>query len=126
MQEEERLNGGIHATETIGWLAIEQGIATDGDTIIEGGRTADAFTHQVNSHGFAADFETSPTLLTKLDSYDGPDPGNSRIQSIDTNGFKAMIHEEQSWDPEQFHTTESLSYLAFGGSFGTVSGIEIS
>jgi hypothetical protein len=35
MQEEEALNSGSHASETIGWLAIDQGMATDGDTLPE-------------------------------------------------------------------------------------------
>ena len=35
MQEEEELNGGGHASETIGWLAIDQGSADDGDTLLE-------------------------------------------------------------------------------------------
>ena len=36
MQEEEARNKGKHLTEKVGWLAIEQGGATDGDTVIEG------------------------------------------------------------------------------------------
>jgi predicted esterase len=122
MQEEEKLNGGGHVTETIGWLAVETGAATDGDTIIEGGVTADKFTHQTKSQSFEASFESAPTLLTKLDSFDGADTANSRIKSVNANGFSAMISEEQSRDREWFHTTESLSYLALGGSSGMLNG----
>lgn len=122
MQEDEKLNGGGHVTETIGWLAVETGAATDGDTIIEGGVTADKFTHQTKSQSFEASFESAPTLLTKLDSFDGADTANSRIKSVNANGFSAMISEEQSRDREWFHTTESLSYLALGGSSGMLNG----
>ena len=45
MQEEESLNGGGHATETIGWFAIDSGTANDGDTILEGGITGNSFDH---------------------------------------------------------------------------------
>jgi len=120
MQEEETLNGGNHKSESIGWLAIEQGISTDGDTIIESGTTADAFTDQINSHTFGADFLSAPILLTKLASFDEPDTANSRIQSISADGFTAMVQEEQSLDDEIFHTTESLSYLALSGTSGTL------
>ena len=125
MQEEEKLNRGGHVTESIGFLAIEQGTATDGDTIIEGGVTADQFTHQAKRHSFETEFDSAPTLLTKLDSFDGDDNANSRIQSVDAAGFTAMVIEEQSRDSEMLHTTESLSYLALDGDSGTLSGIAV-
>ena len=56
MQEEEQLNSGSHVTETIGWVAIDQGVATDGDTIIEGGMTSDVFTDQTKAHTFEGSF----------------------------------------------------------------------
>ncbi|WP_156783706.1 hypothetical protein [Synechococcus sp. WH 7805] len=125
MQEEERLNGGGHVTESIGWLAIEQGSATDGDTIIEGGVTADRFTHKSATHSFDTSFSSTPTLLTKLDSFDGRDTANSRIRSVNANGFTALIAEEQSRDREIYHTTESISYLALGADSGFLTGVAI-
>ncbi len=44
MQEEEKLNNGGHAGETIGWLAIDQGSANDGDTLLQAATTADVIT----------------------------------------------------------------------------------
>ena len=41
--QEENLNGGAHATETLGWFAIDSGTANDGDTILEGGITGNSF-----------------------------------------------------------------------------------
>ena len=126
MQEEEKLNTGVHVTESIGWLAIERGAGTAGDTIIDAGVTADKFTHQTQFHWFGASFDGGPTLLAKLDSFDGADTANARIKSVTDSGFSAMISEEQSRDREWFHTTESLSYLALGGSSGVLNGIAVS
>ena len=123
LQEEEQLNNGGHVTETIGWVAIDQGVATDGDTIIEGGMTPDVFTQATKTHTFESSFDSAPTLLTKLSTFDGADPANSRIKSVDVNGFSAMVQEEQSRDREVVHTTESLAFLAFNGSSGIIEAI---
>ena len=54
MQEEQSLMGGSHATETIGWFAIDSGTANDGDTILEGGITGNTFDHDVSAGSFSA------------------------------------------------------------------------
>ena len=123
MQEEEQLNSGIHVTETIGWVAMDQGVATDGDTIIEGGVTPDVFTDQTKTHIFEDSFDSAPTLLTKLSTFDGADVANSRIQLVSSTEFSAMVQEEQSKDSELRHTTEMLAYLAFDGSSGTIEAV---
>lgn len=123
MQEEEKLNRGGHATESIGWIAIDQAVGNDGDTLIEGGVTPSKFTHNAQSHTFSATFDDTPTLLTKLDSFNGSDVANSRIKSVTANGFSALVQEEQSFDAEIGHTNESLSYLALGGSSGTIQAV---
>ncbi len=125
MQEEEKLNRGGHVTEKIGWVAMDQGVGNDGDTLIEGGVTADVFTDQVKSHSFDGSFDSTPTLLTKLESFDGGDVANSRIQSVTSTGFSALVQEEQSLDLEMVHTTESLSFIALGGSSGSVESLII-
>jgi hypothetical protein len=123
MQEEEKMNARGHKYETIGWVAIDQGVATDGDTIIEGGMTPDIFTDQTKTHTFDGSFVSVPTLLTKLSTFDGADTANSRIKSVSNTGFSAMVQEEQSKDSELGHTTESLSFLAFNGSSGIIEAI---
>ena len=76
VQKEEKLNSSTLTKESIGWLAIEQGTGTDGDTILEGGVTADIFNHRTKRHSFSTDFDTAPTLLTKLNKFVGPYSGN--------------------------------------------------
>ena len=122
MQEEENLNGGAHASETIGWLAIDSGSATDGITGLQAATTANSHTHTPASVSYSSDFSSPPSLLAKLDSFNGADPANLRINNTSASGFTARVHEEQSSDSELIHTTESLSYLALEDTSGSLIG----
>ena len=122
MQEEEKLNSGGHVTETIGWLAIDSGSATDGITGLQAATTGNSYTHTPKAVSYSSAFSSAPSLLAKLNSFDGADSANLRISSPSTSGFTARVHEEQSKDSELLHTTESLSYLALEGSSGALVG----
>ena len=76
MQEEEKLNGGGHIKETLGWFAIDSGTANDGDTILEGGITGNSFNHVASAESFSASFTDTPALIAKLGSYRGADPAS--------------------------------------------------
>ena len=88
MQEEENLNDGMHATETIGWFAIDSGTANDGDTILEGGITGNSFDHNVSAGSFSASFSSTPALIAKLGSYVGADPASLRTTEISSGDLK--------------------------------------
>ena len=122
MQEEQSLNDGGHATETIGWFAIESGTANDGDTILEGGITGNTFNHDVSAGSFSASFSSTPSLIAKLGSYGGADPAHLRTTEISTTGFKSFVAEEQSADAELEHIAESINFLALDSSSGVLSG----
>ena len=126
MQEEQSLNGGAHATETIGWFAIDSGTENDGDTILEGGITGNSFNHDPSAGSFSASFNDAPALIAKLGSYRGGDPASLRTTEISTSGFKALVHEEQSADKEKKHIKESIHFLALDSSFGALEGDEYS
>ena len=125
MQEEENLNGGIHASETIGWLAIDSGSATDGITSLQAATTGNSYTHTPKAVSYSSAFSSAPSLLAKLDSFNGADTANLRISNLSASGFTARIHEEQSNDSEIDHTTESLAYLALEGSSGSLIGTAV-
>ena len=126
MQEEEKLNGGAHATETLGWFAIDSGTANDGDTILEGGITGNSFNHVASAESFNASFTDTPALIAKLGSYRGADPASLRTTEISSDEFKAFVAEEQSFDGELSHITESINFLAMDSSSGSLDGIEYS
>ena len=122
MQEEQSLMGGSHATETIGWFAIDSGAANDGDTILEGGITGNTFDHGGSTGSFSASFTDAPSLIAKLGSYRGGDPAHLRTTEISSSGFKAFVAEEQSADAELGHIAESINFLALNSSSGSLDG----
>ena len=122
MQEEQSLMGGSHATETIGWFAIDSGAANDGDTILEGGITGNTFDHGGAAGSFSASFTDAPSLIAKLGSYRGGDPAHLRTTEISSSGFKAFVAEEQSADKELGHIAESINFLALNSSSGSLDG----
>ena len=123
MQEEEALNDGAHVSETIGWLAIDQGSANDGDTFLQAAITADHITHNTTGVSFAQSFAAAPALIAKLSSFDGADPANLRFTDLTNTGFSAIAAEEQSRDAELQHLTEQASYLALEGTAGTIEAL---
>ena len=118
LQEEEARNGGSHAVETIGWLAIDQGVANNGDTLLEGGTTGRAYTHSRSTVSFSQEFDSTPSVIAKLGSYYGADTANLRLDRITNSGFGVRVYEEKSLDSEINHTTESISFLALEGDSG--------
>ena len=125
MQEEEALNKAGHVRETIGWLAIEQGTATDGDTLLQGGTTIRNHNHNRSEVLLKPEFDTPPSLIAKLGSSYGLDTANVRVEDITSNSFGISIQEEQSLDDEIIHTNESISFLALEGKSGVLRGFEV-
>ncbi len=125
MQEEESLNSGSHASETIGWLAIDAGVADDGDTLLQAATTADVITHNPTGVSFSQSFAAAPALIAKLSSFDGADSANLRFSSLTGSGFTALAAEEQSLDTELNHTTERASYLALEGVSGMIEAFAV-
>ncbi|PSN19036.1 hypothetical protein C7271_09395 [filamentous cyanobacterium CCP5] len=125
MEEEEALNRGGHVGETIGWLAIDQGTASDGDTLLQGGTTSRSFDHDRSTVNLAANFEAAPSLIAKLGSYYGSDTANLRLDSITKTSFGVRVQEEQSLDGELSHTNESIAFVALQGKAGVLSGLAV-
>ncbi len=121
MQEEEARNNGGHATETIGWLAIDQGAAENGDILLQGGTTGRAHNHSRSTVSFSEEFDSTPSVIAKLGSYYGPNTANIRLDSITSTEFGVSVQEEQSLDSEIWHTTESISFLVLEDESGFLS-----
>ncbi|MEM9220373.1 MAG: CAP domain-containing protein [Cyanobacteria bacterium P01_F01_bin.150] len=123
MQEEEKLNSSGHMREGIGWFAIDQGTADDGDTLLEGNTTGRQYTHARSNVQFNTGFESTPSVIAKLGSFYGSDTANLRLDGMTRNGFGVRVYEEQSLDSEMLHTSESVSFLALEGQSGSLTGI---
>ncbi|MEM9008448.1 MAG: choice-of-anchor Q domain-containing protein [Cyanobacteria bacterium P01_F01_bin.86] len=125
MQEEEALNKGGHVTESLGWLAIDQGKANDGDTLLQGGTTGRSYDHNSSKVNFASGFDAAPSLIAKLGSFYGGDTANVRVDDITRQSFGVSVYEDKSLDSEINHTSESVSFLALEGKSGFLSGVAV-
>ena len=123
MQEEEALNSGGHTDESIGWLAIEQGSASDGDTLLQAATTGQNHNDNRSTVTFEESFEAAPSVMAKLSSFAGGDTANLRLDDITATSFGVGIHEEQSFDQELSHTNESVAFLALEGKSGVLTGV---
>ncbi|MEM9005052.1 MAG: DUF5060 domain-containing protein [Cyanobacteria bacterium P01_F01_bin.86] len=122
MQEEEALNKGTHVNETVGWLAIDQGIANDGDTLLQAETTGKSYTDDRATVNFEKDFDTAPSVIAKLGSFAGGDTANLRLDDITTTSFGVGVHEEKSLDDELNHINEAVSFIALEGKSGVLTG----
>jgi hypothetical protein len=123
MSELEAYNGGSHGTETLGWIAIEQGSGSWDGLLYEAGDT----TRQVSDGGYDLTFdnsyETTPGVLGSLSSYYGPDPAMLQIDDLLSDGVTLIAEEDTSKDAEIAHVVETADYFVMDGS-GLLSGTQ--
>jgi hypothetical protein len=120
MQEQERdQRRGSHATESIGWIAIEEGDHTQAHRLLST-TTARAITHQATQIQFHQSFESQPLILAKMGSSFGGDSSNVNISQISTSGITVQIAEETSKDQETRHIRESINIMALSDLSGTL------
>ncbi len=111
------VNGGTHATETVGWIAIEAG---DG-TLLSTGLTGDGVNHNTanitHNGGFA-----NTVFIAQMQTRDGGDPATVRGVSFDGTNASLFIEEEASADAETNHTGENVGYLVLPTGVITTPG----
>lgn len=123
MQEEEALNSGGHAEETLGWIAIEQGTGTvDGFTWLAD--QADGVTDADTTIAFGTDLSATANVVAGLGGFSGVDPTWGRGAGFSSTSFTVHSLEDQSLDSEQTHVGEKVDYLAFSSS-GTLEGYDL-
>ena len=69
-------------------------------------------TDQTKTITYPSSYTETPFLFTKMSSYRGRDPDNTRIVSNSSTEFRVNIHEDRSRDQEVRHTRETISYVA--------------
>ncbi|HIL29699.1 MAG TPA: type I secretion C-terminal target domain-containing protein [Micavibrio sp.] len=109
MQEEEA-NSSSHATEDIGWIAIESG-GSVGSGILAG-TTGDNVTHSTSTINFGGTFAAAPIFLADMQTLDGGDTAvTAGATSVTTTQAQVYIDEEESNDTETNHTNENVGYI---------------
>ncbi len=117
---EQELTDAVHATEDIGWIAIEGGGSAAAGIVA--GTTGTNVTHDVSSVGFGGTFGGAPIVIADMQATDGADPANTAGRGINSSGFNVFIDEEESSDAEINHASENIGYFAVESGVYTVAG----
>ncbi|MFT7028472.1 MAG: hypothetical protein ACJAVS_002709, partial [Paracoccaceae bacterium] len=112
MQEEQADNRN-HATETVGWFAVEHGGGSMTEMDWQAGSSAQNVNGKLTNVSFNAAFAEAPLVVASLASYNGTDTASPRIGAVSTTGFTAMALEDQSYDLETFHGYEIIDWVGF-------------
>lgn len=121
--EEWEYHDGAHpATETINWLAVEEGVHTLPDgRVIEAGTTATSSTG--SSASFNGSFTDPPVVLTSVMSNNDTTTVDSDPLNITAGGFDLTLQEEEAQDG--VHASETVGWIAIqaggDGSAGTAA-----
>src|SRR5215471_2267878 len=114
---------GIHASESVSYLAMERGAHLLGTGIqVEAGRlTMDEIpTQPFTPISFHQAFSVTPVVLTAVTSVNEADAVMTRVRSITPDSFEVGLQEQMTH--EQRHATETIDYIAWQPSVGTVAG----
>ncbi|MEM8670113.1 MAG: Ig-like domain-containing protein [Planctomycetota bacterium] len=110
--EEEAANG-IHASETVGYIAIDRGAATSGEVSLNAVVTGDTVKHGATTVSFGSiGGSANPVILSDMQKRDGSDAANLRHRSHTSTSVTLFVEEEASRDRELRHTTEVAGVLA--------------
>ncbi len=115
LEKEEALRNSGHATETVGWLAIEPGQGSWGELDYQAGHTANVVNHQGYNLNFSQNFASEPYLLASLASFNGGDSAGLRYRNLNNSLVNIMIEEDQSLDSEIAHVNEIVDFFAIAG-----------
>ncbi len=110
--QEEEGNDDAHATETVGYIAIEPGSGMTGEMAYEAAVTQDAVTHTWYTIDFQQNY-SSPVFLAGMQSYDGGNTAGLRYRALGAASAQIFVEEETSADSEISHTTETIGYVVF-------------
>ena len=111
--------GWNHTTETVSFLVIERGSHRIGSVRIEAGRFTTNATKTFGRVGFKQSFGRKPVIISSIASYNGKDAVTGRMHRITTQGFDFRMQEQQA-DKLQRHFKETINYVAWEPSTGTV------
>jgi subtilisin len=118
VQEEEAESW--HATETVGYLAVQAGAGSNDGQSYEVGTTADTVTHDWHTISFDQSYG-SPLFLASMQTTDGWQPAGLRYRNLTADSVEVFVEEERSADDEMGHASEVVGYAVFDGS-GALSG----
>jgi len=115
---------GVHAPESVSYLAMERGPHVLGTGIlVEAGRLAtnELPSQPFTSVTFSQAFGVAPVVLTAVTSVNEADAVITRLRSITSRSFEVRLQEQMNH--VQSHATEMIDYIAWEPSSGSVDGL---
>jgi hypothetical protein len=112
----------VHMPEAMGYLVIERGRYTlAGGTTIEAATAEVSRAHSTVSLAFSHPFQMAPVVMTAVASANGADAVTGRPGRVSKSGFQ--FHLQQQAAPAQDESQETISYIAWELSSGTLDGL---
>ena len=111
-----------HASETVGFIAMERGSYTLADgTMVEAGRFETDSAKKFEAVSFFQPFQLVPVVITAVASVNEADTVATRLRNIRTTGFDFRMQEQELNAPK--HAFETVSYIAWEPSVGVIDDL---
>jgi hypothetical protein len=110
--QEEQASDGLHAIESMHYVAIEQATGTVSSRRFMSGRTGNTVSHAGSGVSFGSHFSSTPVFVASVQTYVGSDPTGLRRKSLDRTGAQFFLEEELSADMEVSHAGEAVGFFA--------------
>lgn len=114
LEEEEAASWGTHGSETVGWIAVDKGVAADADGFVfEAGDIST--NHNWKTETFTGAFDETPGVVAGISTYNFTDTVDTRLRALTDNGFQVHVEEDTSLNSEIAHGLETIDWIAFNG-----------
>ena len=126
VQEWDYLDG-PHITEAVAYLVMERGTfvfenATGKFIMVEAGTfTTNQTTFRTVP--FSQSFNTTPVVLTTVNTVNEADAVTGRLRNISRTGFQFRLQEQEN--NANSHATETIAYMAWEPVTGTIDGVSV-
>ncbi len=108
----------LHANETLGYLALENGAQTLGSLDAEAGSVN--INQNWTTVNFSQSFSSAPVVVAQVASFNGSQGVTNRIRNVTANSFEIQLEEEEANDGT--HNVERVDWIAIETGSTTVGG----
>jgi hypothetical protein len=123
MQERFCGNGTPTSSETVSYIAMEQGVYTLADgSLVEAGGFQTSAAASYATIKYAQPFAAAPVVVTSIGSFNNTYPLSGKVQSITTSSFNYRMDATGS-GATAAPAAESIGFIAWQPSSGTENGL---
>jgi len=110
---------GVHASESLNYLALEPGVHQIGGLQWQAGRVS-GVTRTAQAATLASGFSAAPVVIAQVETTNNASAVVSRVQSVTTTGFNIKLQTQEATTSTL--TGESVSFVAISPGTGTIGG----